>query len=104
MLAELASADAPRRRELLAAILDVSWKIGPNAAAAVPALIDWPLAGDRETEDEVCYALSNRAPRRPDRLIALEPSLGVELRSQAKRRVAFRDTNWRPAPPHADSR
>src|SRR5262245_56645582 len=62
MLAELASADALRRRKLLAAILDLSWKIGPNAEAAIPALIDWPLGGDRETEDEVCYALSNCAP------------------------------------------
>ena len=62
MLAELASADAPRRRKLLAAISDLSRKIGPNAAAAIPALIDWPLGGDRETEDEVCYALSNCAP------------------------------------------
>jgi HEAT repeat protein len=62
MLAELAFADAPRRRELLLAISDLSWKIGPNAAVAIPALIDWPLGGDRETEDKVCYALSNCAP------------------------------------------
>jgi len=36
-------------------------KSAPNAAAAIPALIDWPLGGERETEDEVCYALSNCA-------------------------------------------
>jgi hypothetical protein len=47
--------DAPRHQELLAAILDLSWKIGPNAAAAIPALIDWPSAGGRQTEDKLCY-------------------------------------------------
>src|SRR5262245_12125528 len=62
ILAELRTADASRRRELLTAISDLCWQIGPNAAAAIPALIDWPLGGDRETEDSVCYALSNCAP------------------------------------------
>ena len=62
MRAEPASTDAARRRELLAAILDLSRKIGPNAAAAISALIDWPLGGDRETADKVCYALSNWTP------------------------------------------
>src|SRR5262249_13750820 len=62
MVVELGTADAPRRRELLAAISDLSGKIGPNAAAAIPALIDWPLGGDRETEDKICYALSNCWP------------------------------------------
>jgi GNAT superfamily N-acetyltransferase len=35
---------------------------GPRAAAAIPTLSDWPLGGDRETEDSVCYALSNCSP------------------------------------------
>ena len=75
MLAEPASTDAPQRRELLAAILDLSWKIGPNAAAAISALIDWPLGGDRETEDKVCYALSNWRPQRCTALGAAQPSV-----------------------------
>src|SRR5262245_3895420 len=62
MLSDLGTADPPRRRELLAAILDLSWKVGPNASAAIPALIDWPLSDDNETEDSVCYALSNCWP------------------------------------------
>jgi HEAT repeat protein len=62
MLAELATADAPRRRELLTEIMHLTWEIGSSAAVAIPVLIDWPLDGERETEERVCHALSNCAP------------------------------------------
>jgi HEAT repeat protein len=90
MLAELATAEAPRRLELLAAISDLSWKIGPNAAAAIPALIDWPLGGDRNTEDRVCHALGNCAPASIAPLLKLleHPSELARLRAcDALRRI-----------------
>jgi HEAT repeat protein len=83
MLAELVFADARRRRELLAAILDLTWKIGPNAAAAIPALIDWPLGADRETEDKVCYALSNCAPASVAPLLELLNHRSEQARQRA---------------------
>src|SRR5262245_36411892 len=83
MLAELAAADAPRRRELLTAISRLTWEIGPNAAAAIPALIDWPLGSDRNTEDRVCHALSNCAPASVAPLLKLleHPSELARLRA-----------------------
>ena len=90
MLAELATAEAPRRLELLAAISDLSWKVGPNAAAAIPALIDWPLGGDRNTEDRVCHALGNCAPASIAPLLKLleHPSELARLRAcDALRRI-----------------
>jgi HEAT repeat protein len=90
MLAELATADASRRRELLAAISDLTWKIGPNAAAAIPVLLDWPLGGDRESEERVCHALSNCAPASIAPLLKLleHPSELARLRAcDALRRI-----------------
>src|SRR5262245_47923502 len=71
LLAELRTAGGPRRREILKAISDLCWKVGPRAAAAVPALIEWPPEAEREADDEVCYALSNCAPA------SIAPLLGL---------------------------
>jgi len=51
--AELPTAEVPRRQEILKAISDLCWKVGPRAAGAIPMLIGWPFGSDRETEDAV---------------------------------------------------
>jgi HEAT repeat protein len=89
MLAELVTADAPRRRELLAAIADVTWEIGADAAAAVPSLIDWPLGEDRQIEERVRHSLSNCAPASVAPLLKLleHPSELARLRACSALRI-----------------
>ena len=62
LLAELPTAAAPRRQEILNELYELCWKAGPRAAAAISTLIGWPLSAGKEAEDAVCYALKYCAP------------------------------------------